>query len=346
MRRLIVLLVLAIAVPALAADDEKEDAGGFSPEAKKLFSDGKREYNLGNLDKAIEIFKAAIAADPKLPGPYRELGLTYRALNRCAEALPMYEKYLELRPESRFTDRVRREIDLCRAKTGQAPLPPRTNGATTETPHEVEAQAFLHVAANMIGGEATDEASVRVDGILRGPTPLTVPVTSGTHKIHLERPGFESADAVVEIKPGERREIELTLNKLPDRPPVVYDEPKIEATKHGSYRKPAWALLGVATALGLAGAGLGLYESKLHGDAENADHATTTRALIDALRDRAGNYAIGAYLGLSLGGAALAASVILFILDPARRETHAHQKYVVAPFGGPGAGGLAASVNF
>ena len=30
----------------------------------------------------------------------------------------MYEKYLQLKPESRFTERVRREIDLCRSKLG------------------------------------------------------------------------------------------------------------------------------------------------------------------------------------------------------------------------------------
>ncbi len=41
----------------------------------------------------------------------------------CENALPMYEKYLELKPESRFTDRVRREIDLCRAKLNMQPLP-------------------------------------------------------------------------------------------------------------------------------------------------------------------------------------------------------------------------------
>ena len=39
----------------------------------------------------------------------REKRLAYRALNRCADAVPMYEKYLELKPESRFTERVRRD---------------------------------------------------------------------------------------------------------------------------------------------------------------------------------------------------------------------------------------------
>ena len=99
-------------------EEEKETAAG-NADAKKRFVEGNERYAHGDYDGAVESFKAAIAADPKLPGPYRNLGLAYRALNRCADALPMYEKYLELKPESRFTDRVRREIDLCRAKLGQ-----------------------------------------------------------------------------------------------------------------------------------------------------------------------------------------------------------------------------------
>ena len=189
-------------------DDENEAAAATNADAKKRFAEGNERYARGDYDGAVESFKAAIAADPKLPGPYRNLGLAYRALNRCSDALPMYEKYLELKPESRFTDRVRREIDLCRAKLGQTPLPPQRTARRTRrrgTPHAPEAQGILHVAANLIGGEATDEATVKIDGLVRGATPLTIPVTPGVHKVHLSRIGFETANATVEVGPGERR---------------------------------------------------------------------------------------------------------------------------------------------
>ena len=94
--------------------------------------------------------------------------------------MPMYEKYLEMKPDSPFTDRVRREIDLCRARLGQSPLPPRP--LPGRGGYVAEAQAFLHIAANLIGGEATDEASVRIDGVMRGSTPMTVPVGAGDHR--------------------------------------------------------------------------------------------------------------------------------------------------------------------
>ena len=128
------LTALLAAGNGFAAGNEEEDkneaAAATNVDAKKRFTEGNERYARGDYDGAVESFKAAIAADPKLPGPYRNLGLAYRALNRCNDAMPMYEKYLELKPESRFTDRVRREIDLCRAKLGQTPLPPRATRRT------------------------------------------------------------------------------------------------------------------------------------------------------------------------------------------------------------------------
>jgi tetratricopeptide (TPR) repeat protein len=333
-------------------DDEKsEAASAANSDAKKRFVDGNERYARGDYDGAVEAFKAAIAADPKLPGPYRNLGLAYRALNRCADALPMYEKYLELKPESRFTDRVRREVDLCRAKLGQAPLPARPEThTTTGTPHAPEAQGILHVAANLIGGEATDEATVKIDGLVRGATPLTIPVTPGTHKVHLSRGGFETATATVDVGPGERKDVELTMNKLADEhPPIaaaVEPTPKDTGPK-ASYAKYGWILVGVAAGAGAVGAGFGIAESSLHRDAVAAAPAETMRSQVNAKRDSASSYAAIAYTGIGVGGAALLAAAIVFLVDPSRGETHDKQQYLtIAPSAGPTGAGVQASVRF
>jgi len=330
-----------------AAGEEEKEETGFNPEAKKKFAEGNEHYAKGEYDAAIESFKSAIALDPKLPGPYRNLGLAYRALNRCSDALPMYEKYLELKPESRFTERVRREIDLCRAKMGMQPLPEQPHH-TSSGFHPAEAQSYLHIAANLIGGEATDEASVRIDGIIRGSTPITIPIPAGKHRVHLERPGFEKADAVVEVLPGQRQDVELTMNKLAEEPKheVAVTEEQEEKRPKGSYRKYGWAMIGVAGALGLMGAGFGIAESQLHADAVSADHATTTRADIDKKASTGSNYATGAYIGLATGGAALVAACIIFIVDPSRRETHQKQSYTIAPTVSAGGAGIAAAGRF
>ncbi|HEY1584665.1 MAG TPA: tetratricopeptide repeat protein [Polyangia bacterium] len=346
------LLVAANAFAAGNEEDEKnEAAGATNVEAKKRFTEGNERYSRGDYDGAVESFKAAIAADPKLPGPYRNLGLAYRALNRCNDAMPMYDKYLELKPESRFTERVRREIDLCRAKLGQSPLPPRQEQHTiTGTPHAPEAQAILHVAANLIGGEATDEATVKVDGLVRGATPLTIPVTPGVHKVHLSRSGFETANSTVELGPGERKDVELTMNKLPDEHPPIVVTPEAVPKDTGpkvSYAKYAWILIGVAAGAGAVGAGFGIAESQIHGQAVAADPTMTTRGQINDKRNTGATYSAIAYTGLGVGGAALLAAAIVFIVDPSRGETHERQQYLtVVPSAGPTGAGVVATVRF
>ena len=352
--------VLAVALLAATAprswaanDNEEDDKGGTtasSVDARKKYAEGNEKFARGDYDGAIEAFKAAIALEPKLPGPYRNLALAYRALNRCADALPNYEKYLEIKPESRYTERVRREIDLCRAKLGQTPSPTRPSQSGGNSGyHPAEAQSYLHVAANLIGGEATDEASVRIDGLVRGSTPITIPITSGKHRIHLERLGFENADTSVDVAPGQRQEVELTMNKLGEEPKPVVTAPVEEEKKpgpKGAYRKYGWVLVGVAGGLAGMGLGFGIAESKLHADAVTADHLTTSRDDINKKRDTGSNYAAGAYVGLAAGGAALAAGIILFIIDPSRSETHEKQKYVLTPTVGAGSAGVAAAGSF
>jgi tetratricopeptide (TPR) repeat protein len=345
------LLVAAVARGAPGNEEEAEAAAG-NGEAKKKFAEGNERYARGDYEAAVESFRAAIAADPRLPGPYRNLGLAYRALNRCADALPNYEKYLELKPDSRFTERVRREIDICHVKLGQAPSRPVTPAppehTTTGTPRAPEAQSILHVAANLIGGEATDEATVKVDGLVRGATPLTIPVTAGRHDVHLSRTGFESAAATIEVAPGERKDVELTMNKVAvdTRPAVLPVEPVAQAKPRPSYRKPAWILIGVAGAAAAVGAGFGIAESGLYRDAVATPPMMTTRATVNDDRDRGQTYAAVAYTGLGVGGAALLAAGIVFIVDGARGETHERQKYVIAPSATRDGAGLVATVRF
>ena len=350
-------------------EDEREVAASSNEDAKKRFAEGNERYARGEYDAAVESFRAAIAAEPKLPGPYRNLGLAYRALNRCAEALPAYEKYLALKPESRFTERVRKEIELCRTKLGLnkpqptqpvaagTPTPPPPQSAGGQQAHPETAQGILHVAANLIGGEATDEATVKVDGLVRGATPMTIPVTAGVHKIDMARMGFESASATVEVGPGERRDVELTINKLaqaaivPIVSPTGSSQSTVPATEEPSgprksYAKYGWILIGVAGATGAIGAGFGIAESKLHRDAVAADPSMTSRGYVDDKRHTGQIYGDVAEAGLAIGGAALLAGSIIFLADPSRGETHEPQKYVIAPAINRNGGSLVATVRF
>ena len=73
----------------------------------------------------------------------------------------------------------------------------------------------------------------------------------------------------------------------------------------------------------------------------------TTRADVDSKRDTGATYSALAYTGLGIGGAALMAAAIVFIVDPSRGETHPKQQYLtIAPSAGPTGGGLVATVRF
>src|SRR6185369_14512925 len=96
-------------------------------------------------------FKAAIALDPALPGPYRNLGLVYLAMKprRCDDAVAAFREYLKLRPVSKWTTRVEQEIMRC---SGPAPV---VSSPETEL-------ALVTITASS-GGKPLDGAVVRID---------------------------------------------------------------------------------------------------------------------------------------------------------------------------------------
>jgi hypothetical protein len=344
-------LVGAVSGRAHAAEKEKDDDdGGGSTDAKRRFAEGNERYARGDYAGAVESFRASIAADPKLPGPYRNLGLALRALGRYAEALPMYEKYLALKPEGRHTERVRREIDFCRQKLGMAPLPPTGGASGGGAP----AQGQITIAVTLSGG-GTD-AAVRVDGILRGSTPITIPATPGIHTLRVERVGYEPVEREVTVKPGEQAEVTIAMTALPQAPAPVVAQPE-SATAPLSFadaaeearqaeererdrrarstklKRAAWSLIGAAAVAGALGAGFGIAESAAHRDAIAVDMETTPRAVVEEKLRDADKLAIGAWVGLSIGSAALLAAVGCFAADPLRGETHAPTRFALTSSG-------------
>jgi F0F1-type ATP synthase membrane subunit c/vacuolar-type H+-ATPase subunit K len=344
--------LLVVAVPLVGGDvgrlhaaEKDDDDGGGSSDAKQRFAEGNERYARGDYAGAVESFRAAIAADPKLPGPYRNLGLALRALGRWGEALPMYEKYLQLRPDGRHTERVRREIDLCRQKLGMPPLAPSVTAPPATAPAPAQGQIKIAVTLSSRG---EGEAAVRVDGILRGSTPITIPATAGNHKLRVEKSGYQTVERDISVKPNELLELTIAMTALPpeespavvqpalresdDRGAIVDEERELaRRAKSKKLRRAAWALVGVAAGMGAIGAGFGIAESAAHRDAISVDRETTPRAVVEEQLRDADRLAIGAWVGLSVGGAALVAAIGCFAADPLRGETHAPPRYSVGP---------------
>jgi hypothetical protein len=64
--------------------------------AKKKFAQGESAYNLGEFDKAVELFKEAYAEWPD-PAFLFNIGQTYRQAGNCKEAMFFYKRYLALK---------------------------------------------------------------------------------------------------------------------------------------------------------------------------------------------------------------------------------------------------------
>ena len=97
-RRIACTLVLALLLPAAAFA-----AGDPTPPAPRLtgspYDRGRNEVNMGNWERAAELFRQAVQADPKRHQAYNMLGYALRKLNKPKEALEAYNRALALKPD-------------------------------------------------------------------------------------------------------------------------------------------------------------------------------------------------------------------------------------------------------
>jgi hypothetical protein len=194
------------------AEESPPPAAGGPPqkaEARVLFDEGVRAYNAGHYAGAEKKFTESAAKDPELPGAWRWLGLVYRAQKRCRASIEAYQRYLKLRPVSQYTERVRREVELCRKELGLPARPanlPAGSGAVA-------------VVADIEG------AQVSVDGLARGATPLEpLPASPGTHEVTVSKPCHVSRTASVEVIEGQVSDLRVEMPRDPAAPREQCDE--------------------------------------------------------------------------------------------------------------------------
>ncbi len=73
---------------------------------------------IGKFDKAVEQYRKAIKIDPSFPNAHRNLGVVLAYdLHDAKQAVPEFQKYLELMPNARDADSIRQTIkELSRGK--------------------------------------------------------------------------------------------------------------------------------------------------------------------------------------------------------------------------------------
>jgi len=92
-------------------------------EARALYDEGTRYYNLGDYGKAIQVWRRAYLLAPASPLLFN-LGQAYRRNGDCKEAETVYRAYLREQPAVANAAEVEELIRDCRPRATRAATPP------------------------------------------------------------------------------------------------------------------------------------------------------------------------------------------------------------------------------
>lgn len=155
-------VVLAVAASA-AAQPKPPDASSASKtdDAKRLYDEGLKHYNLGEYDAAIEKFKAAYAIS-SAPGLLFNIAQSYRLKKDYEQASNFYLTYLRLKPDAPNRSDVEQRIDemakLLEEQKTLARMPPSgtvpPEGGSTPNVHQAKDP---NVTVNLVSPPAEHE---------------------------------------------------------------------------------------------------------------------------------------------------------------------------------------------
>jgi hypothetical protein len=293
---------LAVALLGLfAATGMATPARADQKRASRLFDDALKLADAGRWDAACPKFRESHEAEPSVGAQLNVAKCSERA-GLLLQAEDEYRSLLELNRSTRDPDR-RLEVEA-RAKEALKALGARVPRVVVVA-RPASAKAVVSVDGHPPG-------SVASNGALR--------LDPGSHKVRVEADGFEPTEQIVTLKEREERPLEITLARVPaDR--VGPDD------RGSELAVPGWAVGGAGLALAVAGGALlGVAASRASeieelcgedaapprcaGSPADASRAT-------ALSDEGRTMEIAGFTLLGVGGAALAAGVILVAVDAA-----------------------------
>lgn len=106
-------------------------------------------------------------------------------------------------------------------------------------------------------------ASIRVDGRVRGKTPLRIVLPhSGPFRLEVARSCYQTYRQSVRVVAGQARTVSVRLSPVPKQPDALSVKRRQQA------QTTAWIVLGVGGALGVATVVFHVYASHLHSEAE------------------------------------------------------------------------------
>lgn len=275
-----VVFFVSVTPAALQAQNKQARAA-----ARAAYGRGQTLFGDEKYEEAKLAFEEAFAAVPN-PIVLRSIGECEVKLGQIGAAIESFERYLSEKPGASDRPDVEAKLTELRA-----------------TP------AVLVLHSSPAGAE------VRIDGApSAAPTPTEVEVSPGEHRVELSASGHDAATETVQANPGERVEIELTLNPLPQvpeaAPPVALSAADFgaPAAEEGGSNTAVWITGGVGVAGLIAGGVFGAMALSKQSDYE--DDPTSDGA------DEGERLALFADVGFGVGAISLiTCAVILFTED-------------------------------
>src|SRR5579862_9403082 len=96
-------MVLVVFYPGARLAGAQRISDEQQNQAVRLYNQGRAQYQSGNVDQAIALYKAALAIDPSLADALTNLGFALDYQGNCDEAVADYNLSLKLKPNNGVT---------------------------------------------------------------------------------------------------------------------------------------------------------------------------------------------------------------------------------------------------
>jgi hypothetical protein len=296
--KLAVIFVFMLAMPALVHAQA-------SPEAEKLFRDGRQLEQDGKLAEACAAFEASEKVEHNI-GTVLNLANCREKNQQLAAAWALF-----LAAESQTRGDAAKAAMNTSAKTRAAALEPRLSYLTINVPDESRVPDLVVTR----DGTAVDPAEWN----------RAIPVDGGEHVIAGRAPGHEAWSTKITVSPTlDKQAVEVPrFKELPKlahpeiETPAAIAEPPPPTPTFSTQRYISLGVGGVAVAAVAVAIGLGLSANSLRDQAISTcpPSACTVANAIDATATnaRAHSRAIDADVAYGVGGAAAAAAITLWL---------------------------------
>ncbi|MBN2494343.1 MAG: PEGA domain-containing protein [Deltaproteobacteria bacterium] len=312
---------------------------------QRMIDEGKRLFREKRYEQALSLFQVALerSKEPR-PAVVYVIGRCQEELGRLEEAVASYESFLSMKAPRGAKAKARTAIEKLKKELAAS------------------ARGVIELRVKPEG------ARISVDGRFVGRSPCApIPVEPGVHEVAVEADGHVRAVERVEVSRGGRREMVVALGRElspePERPPEIRPTsgaeppaavepptPQVEsASAAADLGLWTWVSLGTGGALVVAASiayGLGEADHRKILDAEgygSGGVVDMTQQEAEALEQSGDRKKLAGYVLWGVGGAALAAAVVLFVLD-AGDEPADRVRFGASP--APGGGALVIGGRF